>query len=130
MKNQYHLAAWKAGLVCAAAFTAVSVAADEPVLKKFLAREIVSSDVVMGQVESFCEDRVRRMPEITSLKEWKKYAKQLRRDVLKKVVLQGQAAKWAKAKTKVQWLETLDGEGYCIKKLRYGSLRCCTSRTV
>jgi len=123
MKNQYHLRAWKAGLVCVAAFVAASAAADEAVLKEFLARQIVSSDVVMTQVESFCEDRVRRMPEITSLKEWDKYAKRLRRDVLKKVVLRGQAATWAKAKTKVEWLETLDGgEGYSIKQLRYEAL--------
>jgi len=63
------------------------------------------------------------MPEVTSVKKWEKYAKRLRRDVLEKVVLRGRAAKWAKAKTKVEWLETLDGgEGYSIKKLRYEAL--------
>lgn len=122
MKNEYHLTVRMVGLVCVAAFASASAATDEAVLKGFLAREIVSSDVVMTQVESFCEGRVRRMPEITSLKEWQKYAKRLRRDVLKKVVLRGQAAKWAKAKTNVEWLETLDGEGYSIKKLRYEAL--------
>jgi len=126
MKNQYHLAAWMVGLVCVAAFVAATASAspeDEAVLGEFLTREIVSSDLVMTQVESFCEDRVRRMPEVTSVKKWEKYAKRLRRDVLKKVVLRGQAAKWAKAKTNVEWLETLDGgEGYSIKKLRYEAL--------
>jgi len=80
MKNQYHLATWMVGLVCVAAFAAASAAADEAVLKEFLARQIVNSDVVMAQVESFCEDRVRRMPEVTSVKKWEKYAKRLRRE--------------------------------------------------
>ena len=126
MKNQYHLTARMVGLVCVAAFAAGAASAspeDEAVLGEFLARQIVASDLVMNQVESFCEDRVRRMPETTSLKKWEKYAKRLRRDVLEKVVLRGQAAKWAKAKTKVEWLETLDGgEGYSIKQLRYEAL--------
>lgn len=90
---------------------------------EFLARQIVSPDLVLKEVERFCEDRVQRMPELTSVKEWEKYANQLRRDVMEKVVLRGRAAKWAKAKTKVEWIETLDGgEGYCIKKLRYEAL--------
>ncbi|MHC4657304.1 MAG: hypothetical protein ACYS91_20135 [Planctomycetota bacterium] len=52
--------------------------------------------------------------------EWEKHAEQLRRDVLERVTLRGEATKWAKAKTKVEWIGTLDGgEGYTIKKLRY-----------
>ncbi|MHC4632885.1 MAG: alpha/beta hydrolase family protein, partial [Planctomycetota bacterium] len=99
---------------------AQALATDEEVLREILGREIVSPDLVLKEVEHFCDIRVPRMPAVNSVKEWEKHAKRLRRDVLKRIALRGQAAKWAKAKTKVEWLETLDGgEGYTIKKLRY-----------
>src|SRR6202008_2654145 len=48
-----------------------------------------------------------------------KEAKRIRADVLEKVVFRGEAAKWRDAKTKVEWLDTIDGgAGYKIKKIR------------
>ena len=122
MKNQPNLAVRKVvGFVVAfVVAVATALAADEATLRGFLDRQIVSPDLVMMEVERFCDIRVPRMPTVNSVKEWEKHAKQLRRDVLERIALRGQAAKWAKAKTKVEWLETLDGgEGYKIKKLRY-----------
>jgi hypothetical protein len=125
MKNQPNLALRKvAG--CIVAFVVVVapiLSADEAVLSEFLTRQIVSPNLVMMEVERFCDIRVPRMPQVTSVKEWEKHAEQTRRDVLERVALRGQAAKWAKAKTKVEWLETLDGgKGYKIRKLRYEAL--------
>ncbi|HLB73551.1 MAG TPA: hypothetical protein VJJ98_05995 [Sedimentisphaerales bacterium] len=126
MKNQFHLPVRMIGLVFVAAFVAAAASAspeDQAALGEFLARQIVSPDLVLNQVERFCEDRVRRMPETASVREWEKYANRLRRDVMEKVVLRGRATQWAKARTKVEWLETLDaGEGYSIRKLRYEAL--------
>ena len=126
MKNQICLMAQMVVLVCIGTIIAAAASAspgDQTVLGEFLARQIVSPDLVLNQVEGFCDARVRRMPEVTSVKEWEKYANRLRRDVMEKVVLRGRAAQWAKGKTKVEWLDTLDGgEGYCIKKLRYEAL--------
>lgn len=122
MKNQPNLAVRKVvGFVVAfVVAVATALAADEATLRGFLDRQIVSPDLVMMEVERFCDIRVPRMPTVSSVKEWEKHAKQLRRDVLERIALRGQVAKWAKAKTKVEWLETLDGgEGYKIKKLRY-----------
>ncbi|MBN2269246.1 MAG: acetylxylan esterase, partial [Sedimentisphaerales bacterium] len=126
MKNRYHLTIRMVGLACVAAFVGAAASAepaDQAALGEFLARQIVSPELILDQVESFCEDRVRRMPEVTSVREWEKYAKRLRREVLEKVILRGQAAKWAKGETRVEWLNTLeDGEGYSIRKLRYEAL--------
>ncbi len=125
MKNQPNLAVRKVvGFVVAfVVVVATTLAADETTLRGFLGRQIISPDLVMMEVERFCDIRVLRMPAVSSVKEWEKHAKQLRRDVLERIALRGQAAKWAKAKTKVEWLETLDGgEGYTIKKLRYEAI--------
>jgi hypothetical protein len=102
---------------------APTLLADEATLREFLTRQIISPDLVLMEVERFCDIRVPRMPRVTSVEEWEKHAEQLRRDVLERVALRGQAAKWAKAKTKVEWIGTLDGgEGYKIRKLRYEAL--------
>jgi len=125
MKNHPNLVVRKvAGRVVALVIAiAPALQADEATLREFLTRRIVSPDLVMKEVERFCDIRVPRMPKVTSVEEWEKHAEQLRRDVLERVVLRGQAAKWAKVKTKVQWLETLGGgEGYKIRKLRYEAL--------
>jgi dienelactone hydrolase len=125
MKKQTHLVVRNIVGTVAAFVIAVAptLLADEAVLREFLSRQIISPDLVMMEVERFCDTRVPRMPRVTSVEEWEKHAKQLRRDVLERVALRGQAAKWAKAKTKVEWLETLDGgKGYKIRKLRYEAL--------
>ena len=63
------------------------------------------------------------MPVVHSVAEWEKHADRIRKDVLDNVVFRGEAANWRTAKTKVEWLETIDGgPGYKIKKLRYEAL--------
>ncbi|MHC4316533.1 MAG: alpha/beta hydrolase family protein, partial [Planctomycetota bacterium] len=123
MNNQLNPTGRKVRLLCAAVLVfavTVTQAADKDTLREFLGREIVSSELVMKEVEHFCDIRVPRMPKVSSVKEWERHAKQVRRDVLKRIALRGQAVKWAKGKTKVEWLQTLEGgEGYTIKKLRY-----------
>ncbi|MFV1968000.1 MAG: alpha/beta hydrolase family protein [Pirellulaceae bacterium] len=100
-----------------------STAADEVAVRDALEHQIVSPELVMMEVEHFCDTRVPRMPAVTSLEPWKKHAETLRQDVLQKVVLRGQAAVWHKEETNVEWLETLDGgDGYTIKKLRFEAL--------
>ncbi len=44
---------------------------------------------------------------------------QLRQQLLNEVVLRGEGRKWAEAKTRVEWLDVLPGNGYRIKRLRY-----------
>ena len=125
MKNRFHWVARKVSsgwIVILAAAVVPTLSADEATLHELLARQIIAPDIVMEEVERFCDTRVPRMPQLTSVEQWEQYTEKLRRDVLDKVVLRGQAAKWAKAETKVEWLGTLEGDGYTIRKLRYEAL--------
>lgn len=105
-----------------ATYVSSAVAAEED-LKPLLEREIVGSALPMAEVQRYCESHVPKMPEIKSADAWTAEADRLRKAILEKVVYRGEAARWRDAKTKVEWLETIDGgPGYRIKKLRYEAL--------
>ncbi|MBM3837062.1 MAG: hypothetical protein FJ398_03715 [Verrucomicrobia bacterium] len=90
---------------------------------QLLKREIIGPNLSLAEVQDFVESRLPRMPASRSAAEWQKHAEQLRTQMLDQVVFRGQAAAWRSAKTKVDWLETIDGgPGYRIRKLRYEAL--------
>ncbi|MBI2949283.1 MAG: acetylxylan esterase [Verrucomicrobia bacterium] len=92
-------------------------------MAQLLKREIISPNVALEEVQSFLESRIPRMPTARNAAEWQKHADQLRSQMLDQVVFRGQAAVWRSAKTKVEWLDTIDGgPGYRIRKLRYEAL--------
>ncbi|MCH7728342.1 MAG: acetylxylan esterase, partial [Planctomycetes bacterium] len=98
-------------------------ALDEVSIEKLLKQPILTPNTPLVEVQAFTEKRVPRMPKVKSLEEWEKHASRLRKAVLDNVVFRGEAAKWREAKTKVEWLDTIDGgPGYRIKKLRYEAL--------
>ncbi|MBP7936523.1 MAG: acetylxylan esterase [Phycisphaerae bacterium] len=89
-------------------------------LETLLGERIVEPDVPLEEVARFCEIRVPVMPQVAALEEWESLARRWRQDVLAKVVLRGEAAKWAEGEVKVEWLETIPGGvGYHIRKLRF-----------
>ncbi len=91
-----------------------------PYLQAILGREILSPDQVLTEVQDYLEPRVPVMPAVTSAKDWARYADRLREEILKRVVLRGEAERWTKVPLKVEWLDTiLGGAGYHIRKLRY-----------
>ena len=101
---------------------AAEAAADTngPALADILAREIVGPNQVLSEVQDYLEPRVPVMPALGSAKEWTRYAKRLREQILERVVLRGEAARWAKQPLRVEWLDTIPGgPGYHIRKLRY-----------
>lgn len=53
---------------------------------------------------------------------WTSYAGNIRQRVLSEVIFRGQAKKWREAKTRVEWLDTIQGQGYRIRKFRYEAL--------
>ncbi len=102
--------------------TRLPVAAQED-LQPLLEREIIGSALPLAEVQRFCESRVPQMPKIETAEQWQAEAGRLREAVLKQIVYRGKAAGWRDAKTKVEWLQTIDGgPGYHIKKLRYEAL--------
>jgi hypothetical protein len=93
-------------------------------LELLLKHPILAPNLSLQEAQAYYEPKVPRMPKVSSLTEWQTFADQTRRDVLDKVVFRGALAKqWRDAKTKVEWLDTLEGgPGYHIRKLRYEAL--------
>ena len=86
----------------------------------WLKRPIIGSNQPLEEVQAFTESRVPQMPRVDSVSQWETVATKLRHDVLDRVVFRGKAAEWRKQKTRVEWLETIEGgPGYSIRKLRY-----------
>ena len=89
-------------------------------LQPILARQIVGPQAVMSEVQDYLEPRIPAMPTLSFARDWTRYSDRLRRDVLERVVLRGEAARWAKAPLRVEWSDTIPGgPGYHIRKLRY-----------
>jgi hypothetical protein len=96
------------------------VASQSAAIASLLARSVIDSNLPMAEVQAYTESRVPVMPQVKSVAEWEKVAREMREDTLNKVVFRGEAAAWRKQKTRVEWLETIPGgPGYHIRKLRY-----------
>jgi dienelactone hydrolase len=100
-------------------------------VSNWLSRPILGPAQTETEVQTFSERRVPLMPEARNGREWRHTAERLRREMLERVVFRGEATRWRKGKTKVEWLDTINpdtgvgvdgGPGYRIKKLRYEAL--------
>src|SRR5262245_28808259 len=110
-----------AGLILATPLA--SSGADDANLKPWLERKLLAPDQTQSEVQEYVEAQLPPMPIPANPDDWKSYADRVRRDVLDRVVYRGAAAEWRDAKTRVEWLDTIDGgPGYRIKKLRYEAL--------
>ncbi len=95
-----------------------------PDIEALLSHPILEKGQPERESRAFCDTKVPRMPKLTTLDEWKTFADKTRRDALENIVFRGALAKqWRDAKTKVEWLDSIEGgAGYSIKKLRYEAL--------
>lgn len=91
-----------------------------------LSASMVEPDTVLEEVRRFCETRIVRPPEASSPEQRENLVRQLRGDLLEKIVLRGEARRWHEAELKVEWLETMPAtrpadhrDGYSIRKLRF-----------
>lgn len=94
-------------------------AADADGLKKLLEAPILTPRVTVAELQEFLDPRIPRLPEPKTADEWVKETDRLRKEVLGKVVFRGEAVRWRDANTKTEFLDSLKGEGYTIKKVRY-----------
>lgn len=105
------------------ALSLTAATAAESDLKTWLTKPILEKDQPWKEVQAFIAPKVPGMPEVSSVAAWEKTADRIRKDVLKKVVYRGEAAKWRDTKLNVVWLETIEGgPGYKIQKLRFEAL--------
>jgi dienelactone hydrolase len=99
---------------------ALAAAADDlSWLDVYLAQPILQPRQTTIETEIHLASRVKPIPAITTTAQWDHYAQQLRTQILDNVVFRGEAAKWRDMPTKVEWLGTLNGNGYSVKKFRY-----------
>ena len=84
-----------------------------------LAQPLLNSKETMVEAQIYLASRVKPMPPIRDRGEWEKYAADLRRQILDNVIFRGEAAKWRTIPVKEEWLDTIQGDGYKLRKFRY-----------
>ena len=77
-----------------------------------LQKPILAANQPLIEVQVYTASRVKPMPSVATAQQWDQVSEQIRREVLDKVVLRGEAKRWSEAKTRVEWLDTLSGPGY------------------
>ena len=92
-------------------------------IQLLLAHPILEPGTPLHEVREFTKTRVPTVSAPASAESWTYESERIRQAMFERVVFRGEAAKWRTAKTKVEWLETIEGgPGYHIKKLRYEAL--------
>ncbi len=98
---------------------ALPAPAQTSTLEAALAKPILAPNQTRIETQVYTASRVKPLPMVTSAQQWTLAKEQLRQRILNEVILRGEGIKWAQAKTRVEWLDTLPGDGYRIKRLRY-----------
>lgn len=88
-------------------------------VKKWLEKPLLDAQQPQVEVQVYTASRVPLVPGFRTAAEWQRYAEDLRSRMLNEVVYRGEARRWRAAPGKVEWLETLEGPGYRVRKLRY-----------
>ncbi len=96
--------------------------AQDSVVQTALSKSILPENQPLIEVQVYTASRVKSMPMISTAQQWDEESERLRKEVLDKVVLRGEAKRWSEAKTRVEWLDTLAGPGYRVRKLRYEAI--------
>src|SRR5579863_6047306 len=84
-------------------------AAPGDVVDTALSREIIGPRQTLADVMAYCEPAIPQMPEVKTVAEWEAHAARMRSQALNQVIFRGEAAAWRDAKTRVEWLETIEG---------------------
>jgi dienelactone hydrolase len=97
----------------------VQLFAQTEAIQKALSARLIDPELPLKEVQQFTTQRIQPVPEFTSVAQWEAFVKQTRKDLLDKVVLRGEAAKWNEAPTKPEYFDTIEMPDYRIRKLRY-----------
>ncbi len=94
-----------------------------PDLDALLAKPILEPNLPMVDVQVFTATRVPPVTMPATAAQWTQEADRLRRKVLDEIIMTGEARRWQNAKTRVEWLDTIEtSQGYRIRKLRFEAL--------
>ena len=61
-----------------------------------LRRPILDATIPLKEVQAYAESQLLPMPHVSTVQEWREYARSLRQQVLEQVVLRGKAQEWAR----------------------------------
>ena len=104
-------------------FSAATSQAQDLGLHAVLSKRILAPNQPLVEVKAYTASRVPPLTVRPDQADWEQYADEIRERTLNDVIFRGEAKAWRDAKTRVEWLETIDGgPGYRIKKLRYEAL--------
>ena len=95
------------------------VSAQELGLYEMLARSILVTNQPTVEVKAYTASRVPPLVIPPDKAGWEAYAAEIRQRTLDEVIFRGEAKAWREAEPRVEWLETVPGDGYRIKKFRY-----------
>lgn len=97
--------------------------ADPDAVASALGKEIIGARQTLAEVKAYALPLVPKRPELTTVAAWEAFAAKTRSEVFRRVIFRGQAENWRAAKTRVEWLGSVEtGPGYTVKKLRYEAL--------
>src|SRR5688572_16178547 len=101
-------------LVVALFLTSPALAADPSPVADFLRRPLLPADEVTLEIRDHVRPKVARLhppgsdkSTVKTAADWEKEADRLRREVLDKAVFRGEATRWRDAKTRVEFLDTI-----------------------
>jgi dienelactone hydrolase len=91
-------------------------------VEAMLAQPILAPRQTLIEAQAHLASRVKPMPPIAERGAWDRYARELRAQILDDVVFRGEAAKWRDLPTRVEWLDSIAGNGYRVRKFRYEAI--------
>jgi len=98
-------------------------AAESISLQDLLSASVLDQNQTKVETQVYAASRVVAPLLYQSVAEWENFANDLRKKLLDKVVLRGEARQWDQMATSVEWSGTVsDGPGYRIRKLRYEAI--------
>src|SRR5262245_2473592 len=95
---------------------AAQTAAD---VKTWLDQPLLDAKQPLVEAQVYTAAHVPIVPTVSNSHEWDRYAAKLRQEILDKVVLRGEAKHWRTAQRRVEWTNTIQGQGYRVRKLRF-----------
>lgn len=84
-----------------------------------LARPLLDPIQPLIEMQVYTGSRAPQLRTFSDSQSWIQYASTVRSRVLSQVIFRGHAARWRDARTKVEWLDTIEASDYRVRKLRY-----------
>lgn len=106
-------------LLLALALTGTAAAAEASFIREALKREILGPKQTTVEAQVYAASKVPALPPAKTAAEWRAYAQGLRARILNEIVFRGEAKKWRDAESRIEWLDSLAGEGYKVRKFRF-----------